>query len=128
MVQQIIAVGSTANDGTGDPLRTAMIKINENFSEIYGKDAAGSNFDLTSNTITTTNTNGNIELDPNGSGIVVVQNDNIMIASSKTPSTSAGSSGDKAGMIAWNSSYIYVCVANYDGSTAIWKRSNLNSW
>ena len=35
MSKQTIGVGTTANDGTGDPLRTAMIKVNENFDEIY---------------------------------------------------------------------------------------------
>ena len=31
---QLVDVGSSANDGTGDPIRTAMVKINENFSYI----------------------------------------------------------------------------------------------
>jgi len=35
MTQQIIATGSTANDGTGDTLRSAGTKINANFSELY---------------------------------------------------------------------------------------------
>ena len=48
--------------------------------------------------------------------------------SSNAPSTSVGAAGDETGMIAWNNSYIYVCTGDYDGSTAIWKRSGLNSW
>ena len=36
MAQQVISVGTTANDGTGDPLRTAMQKANSNFTELYG--------------------------------------------------------------------------------------------
>jgi hypothetical protein len=35
MAKQTINIGSTANDGTGDPLRTAFIKVNENFNETY---------------------------------------------------------------------------------------------
>ena len=35
MSQLIINVGSNANDGTGDTLREAMIKVNDNFTEIY---------------------------------------------------------------------------------------------
>lgn len=35
MAQQIINVGSVANDGTGDDLRPLFIKINENFTELY---------------------------------------------------------------------------------------------
>lgn len=35
MTRQNIAIGTTANDGTGDTLRSAGNKINENFVEIY---------------------------------------------------------------------------------------------
>lgn len=35
MAQQLIGVGSAANDRNGDPWRTAMIKTNENFTELY---------------------------------------------------------------------------------------------
>lgn len=123
MAQQVINVGETANDGTGDPLRTSFQKCNENFAELYARDAAGSNLDISNNQIEALNTNGNIELVPNSAGSVVVVDDSITINASKTPITSQGSVGDKAGMIAWNSNYIYVCVANYDGSTNIWKRA-----
>lgn len=37
MSKQIIGIGTTANDGTGDPLRTAFSKVNANFNEIYGQ-------------------------------------------------------------------------------------------
>ena len=36
MAREIINVGATANDGTGDGLRTAYIKCNDNFAELYG--------------------------------------------------------------------------------------------
>jgi len=35
MTKQIINLGQTANDRTGDPLRTAFQKVNENFDELY---------------------------------------------------------------------------------------------
>lgn len=35
MPQQVIGIGATANDGNGDPLRTAMSKVNNNFTELY---------------------------------------------------------------------------------------------
>lgn len=35
MTQEIIDIGALANDGTGDPLRTAFDKINNNFAELY---------------------------------------------------------------------------------------------
>jgi hypothetical protein len=36
MAQQTINLGTVPNDGTGDPLRTAMDKVNDNFTELYG--------------------------------------------------------------------------------------------
>jgi hypothetical protein len=35
MAQQVIDVGTSASDGTGDPLRDAFTKINDNFTELY---------------------------------------------------------------------------------------------
>ncbi len=40
MAQQQINVGTVANDGTGDPLRDAFVKANDNFDELYAADAA----------------------------------------------------------------------------------------
>ena len=38
MAKQTVNIGSAANDGTGDPLRTAFDKINDNFDELYSDD------------------------------------------------------------------------------------------
>lgn len=38
MAQQIINIGSAPNDGTGDPLRNAFVKVNENFNDLYLKE------------------------------------------------------------------------------------------
>ena len=43
MAQQTINIGTTANDGTGDPLRTAFDKVNDNFTELYSDDAGDVN-------------------------------------------------------------------------------------
>lgn len=37
MAQQTINVGPSANDGQGDPIRTAFIKCNDNFTELYNR-------------------------------------------------------------------------------------------
>jgi len=47
MAKSIIGVGTTANDGTGDTLRAAGVKINDNFSEIYTALGTGSAITLT---------------------------------------------------------------------------------
>lgn len=49
MAKQVINVGATANDGTGDPLRDAMIKVNDNFDEQYAPDSTQYNPSLPSN-------------------------------------------------------------------------------
>lgn len=40
MAKQIVNTGLADNDGTGDPLRNAFTKVNENFTELYNSDAA----------------------------------------------------------------------------------------
>jgi hypothetical protein len=37
MTIQTINIGAAPNDGSGDPLRTAFTKVNENFSELYSR-------------------------------------------------------------------------------------------
>ena len=76
MARQAINIGSSANDGTGDPLRTAFDKINDNFVELYGSDndlnTLDANLDLNNFAITTGVTNGNITLTPNGTGNIAL--------------------------------------------------------
>jgi hypothetical protein len=70
MTQQIIDVGAAANDGTGEPLRSAFEAVNSNFTEIYTAGPVGSNVQIANNTITTTVTNTNLVLKPNGIGVI----------------------------------------------------------
>ena len=37
MTRQVLNRGTIANDGTGDTLRSATLKIQQNFEEIYAK-------------------------------------------------------------------------------------------
>ena len=37
MSYQPVGIGASANDGTGDPARTAFTKVNANFSELYAQ-------------------------------------------------------------------------------------------
>jgi|MDSZ01.1.fsa_nt_gb hypothetical protein len=74
MARQVINIGSSANDGTGDPLRTAFDKINDNFVELYGGDNDINTLDANLNTnnfaITTGVTNGDVTITPNGTGSI----------------------------------------------------------
>lgn len=80
MAIQLINVGLSPNDGLGDAIRTAYIKCNDNFAELYNR----------------------------------VQD--------APPSSSSGAAGDTAGMIAYDTTYLYVCIADFDTSSEIWKR------
>jgi hypothetical protein len=68
MSQQIIDIGAAANDGTGEPLRSAFNAVNENFSEVYAAGPVGSNVTISGNTITVTGINNNLVLAANGIG------------------------------------------------------------
>ena len=76
MAQQTINIGATANDGTGDQLRTAFDKVNDNFIEVYTElgGSSLSNISFSGNTVSTDDTNGNLTLDPNGTGTIILAN------------------------------------------------------
>ena len=78
-----INVGTTANDGTGDDLRTAFIKVNDNFQYM-----GNTGFNA-----------GNIAV--NGA---------ITLNNSLAPTGNSSAIGT-AGQIVWDSGNIYVCVA-----------------
>lgn len=65
MTQQIINVGSAPNDGLGDPIRTAFIKTNENFTELYATGGVTGIANGTSNVVIPT-ANSNVNISVNG--------------------------------------------------------------
>jgi hypothetical protein len=80
MVQQVINIGTGPNDGTGDPLRTSFDKINNNFSQLF-KSVVSTDLGFSGNTIVTGvqgTTNGNLILQPQGVGSVVIGPTNIL--------------------------------------------------
>lgn len=56
MAKQIINIGASANDGSGDPLRNAFDKVNDNFNEIYF------NFGNATTLTSIFDSNGNLDL------------------------------------------------------------------
>ena len=60
MAQQILNVGATANDGTGDTLREAMIKTNENFDELYASPLLASGISVSGNEIIASRSNDDL--------------------------------------------------------------------
>jgi hypothetical protein len=53
MAKQLVRVGDAPNDGNGDELRSAFIKINDNFNEVYS--SYGDGTDLNASEDNTTN-------------------------------------------------------------------------
>lgn len=76
MAKQTINIGTYANDGTGDSLRVAFDKINDNFTELYtnGSGADLGNFKISGSTLATAGDSPStwgatsIYLDPMGEG------------------------------------------------------------
>ena len=113
MAQKNINIGTNANDGTGDPLRTAFDKINDNFTELFGDTAEandilddaspqlGGDLDLNGYKITTARSNENINVDPAGTGTIeLLANTNItghLVASGNITANGNINLGDAAG-------------------------------
>jgi hypothetical protein len=114
----VVNTGSSANDGTGDSLRAAFVKVNQNFSNIsdIGFDAGN------------INVNGSIEcgqaIRVSGTATingVLTANANVIVANVYVPATVAD--GGTKGQITFDGNYVYICVA-----TNSWKRANLVAW
>ena len=120
MSQQIIDTGAVANDGTGEPLRTAFDAVNNNFTEIYTSGPVGSNVVITGNTITVLGVNNNLVLAGNGIG-------NIQANSSIIPSVDAvydvGATGKRIDTV-----YAQYFVGNGQGLTGITTAGTSLNW
>ena len=99
-----VGVGTTANDGTGDDLRTAFQKVNANFGWISNTGFNAGNISVIGEVdAVTANISGNLIL-----------SSHYVPASNTAPGT--------LGQIVWDSGNVYICVA-----TNTWKRASLTS-
>ena len=73
MAKQIINIGTSANDGTGDPLRTAFDKINDNFSELYTDDEGDVNSVSGSGGLEVDQTTGAVTVSISDSGVTTAK-------------------------------------------------------
>lgn len=116
MAKQTIGIGTTANDTTGDKLRTAFTKVNANFTELYnGYATANSAVKLANNSyILYIDSYGNTHLPSH-----IIFHD--------VPITSKGAAGDKLGEMTTDGINLYVCYADYtNGADDIWSRTTLS--
>jgi len=84
MARATINVGSKPNRGDGDPLRTAMQKINDNFEELYARDlnTDAQTLTLVDNTLTISDGNSvELNISPTGDlkGSVFADDSSVMV-------------------------------------------------
>jgi len=97
MTQQIIDTGSVANDGTGDPIRAAFTKTNENFSELYDTSVVSVTGNVTGGNITTIGTITGSIVSTSGlivTGVEIVAPNYIVVLGTDTTPLSAVTSNN----------------------------------
>ncbi len=62
--QRVLNVGTNANDGTGDTLRDAMIKVNHNFDDLYASPLFNDGISISGNEIAANASNADLVLSP----------------------------------------------------------------
>ncbi len=116
MAQQNLNIGTTANDGTGDTLRVAMDKVNDNFDEIYASPLFNEHITISGNEIRANRTNDDLVFGPSGTGSIVFpaikindnnieatrSNDDINIVPSGTGSVKIGSISIRDNIVSTN--------------------------
>ena len=112
MARQLVGIGSSANDGTGDTLRDGIDKVNDNFSEIYtllgtgsaltsGLSATASVVTLGSAVLTTPTISGAVSGTQTSATITTLTNTtlNSTTVNAGTATLAAGSLTDSSGAI-----------------------------
>lgn len=112
----VVTIPSNVTDG--------MVTL-ENYA---GNGVAGGNFTVAANVTKVHHEFSTVDC---GTNITVMPIDRPRKATqliTTVPASNVGVLGDKAGTVASDANYFYVCTANYDGATAIWKRVTLTAW
>ncbi len=75
MAQKTIDLGTLGGaDGTSDSIRTAAVKINDNFDEVFEFPPVKSDIRFQGNKIVTLSSDANLDLSPSGTGSVIMGN------------------------------------------------------
>lgn len=125
MTQQIINVGSAPNDGLGDPIRTAFIKTNDNFTELYATGGVTGIANGTSNVVIPT-ANGNVNISVNGVSNVGVFTDTGANLISLTTSNNITAVGNISGTYYFGNGAFLTGVAGGSGQSIANGTSNVN--
>jgi hypothetical protein len=111
LTRQVVNVGNDPNDGTGTPLRDAMIIINDNFLELYTNSVVNSS-------ITVGNSSVNTVI--NSTSMVFSNNSSVIRIGNTTVNAVANSSGFYTGNgnVVANSISVYSNTINVGAYTA----------
>ena len=149
MAQQTLNIGSTANDGTGDTLRVAMDKVNDNFNEIYASPLFNADIVISGNEIRANRSNDDLVFKQSGTGSITFpairindnniegtrSNDNINLKPSGTGSVVFGSikingtslSSDDSSFININEGLIVDGTLAVSGTSTLTGATNISS-
>ena len=139
MAKQTINIGTTANDGTGDPLRDAFDKCNDNFTELYTDDAGdvgsiiagtGVSVNQATGNVTVTNSlpnathsgevtgSGALTIANNAVTTVKILNDNITHDKLENRFTAVVSVSNRSGAttIDWSAGAVFVMANSLNGA------------
>jgi hypothetical protein len=100
LAKQTINIGAAANDGTGDPIRDAFDKVNDNFDEIYSSYVSTGSVSVGNSTVNS-----------------VISNTGGLVVSNSTVSTVANSGTFKIGNTTANSTLTATQLAVSGNST-----------
>jgi len=116
MAKQTVGLGSSANDGTGDTLRSGGTKLNANFDEIYAEFGDGTN-------LASGNTSGDIlvadgtkfanvtttgDINISNTGAINLRGSELTVASGSTPGSTSNKIYNVDGTLYWNGNTIGV--------------------
>ena len=99
MTQQVINIGNVANDGDGDPLRTAFDKTNDNFTELYNSVAGGTGIQNGSSNIAIV-ANSTINMSSTGvANVIVVSGTGVTITGTTVNTGNISATGNVSGNV-----------------------------
>jgi len=120
MAKQTINIGTSANDGTGDPLRTAMDKTNDNFTELYNgaggvADGAVTTAKLADDAV------DSAKIADGAIDTVHIADDNVTFAKIENRYTAKSTTSSTSGTVSidWSAATTFEFTASLTGATTI---------
>jgi len=116
MAKQTVGLGSSANDGTGDTLRSGGTKINANFNEIYAEFGDGTD-------LSNANTSGDIlvadgtkfvnrttsgDINITNTGAINLRGNELSVGAGSAPGTTTNKLYNVGGTLYWNGNTVGV--------------------